>query len=181
MATSGKDDPTGPVTGLPYFPVLERGRNCEKTSDDTDKYNCIGLALDDDQNWWSHEPDGTWPASVARLPTIAALVSVFESAGYKRCDSGDLEAGFEKVALYVMPNGDWSHAARQRPGGDWSSKFGPCEDIRHDSPELLNGDWYGTVYCIMKRTAKKRKRKGLEKPKNRKKITQKRRNGESKP
>ena len=98
-----------------------------------------------------------------------------------RCDSSHLEAGFEKVALYAMPNGDWSHAARQRPGGDWSSKIGPCEDIRHDSPELLNGVYYGAVYCIMKRQSKKRTRKRLEKSKNRNKITQKRRKGESEP
>ncbi len=156
MAISGEDDPAGPVAGVPFFPLLERGKNCEKTSNESDRYNCIGWALGDEQNWWSHEPDGTWPASVARLPTIAALISVFESAGYKRCRSMRAEAGFRKIALYVMPNGNWSHASRQRAGGDWSSKLGPLEDIRHDTPDLLSGVEYGAVHCIMKRRTTKR-------------------------
>lgn len=151
MATSGDDDPTGTADGMAYFPDLKRGVNAEKTSDESDAYNCIGWALGDEENWWCHLPDGTWPPSVPRSPKIEALVAVFELHRYEKCSDGNPEPGFEKVALFVMPNGEWSHAARQRPAGGWMSKLGPYEDIRHDAPDLVCGVEYGSVHCYMRR------------------------------
>jgi len=61
-----------------------------------------------------------------------------------------LEAGFLKVALY----GDgpfYTHAARQLPTGQWTSKLGREVDIEHDSPEGIAGGGYGEVLQVMKR------------------------------
>lgn len=118
------------------------------TSKPDTEYNCIAYAAGDQTEWWTHQPGYKWPAR--RTPLIEGLVAVFESLGFERCESSALEPGYEKVVLYAK-GGLWKHAARQTPQGKWSSKLGPEEDIRHDTPESLCGDWYGTVYCFMRR------------------------------
>ena len=60
-----------------------------------------------------------------------------------------LEAGYEKVALYALA-GVPKHAARQLPGGGWTSKLGELDDIEH-TLEGLVGSWYGNVVQILKR------------------------------
>jgi len=119
------------------------------TSGSTDTYNCIAYAAGDQTSWWSHAPGYHWP-NAARTPSIESLVEVFAGLGYERCDDANEEVGFEKVALYEKYQ-RWTHAARQLPGGAWSSKLGPDEDIRHPNPESLCGTMYGIVYCIMRR------------------------------
>lgn len=44
-----------------------------------------------------------------------------------------------------------SHACRQISNNLWTSKMGPLNDIQHSSPQTLEGDFYGRVYCYMKR------------------------------
>jgi hypothetical protein len=66
------------------------------------------------------------------------------------CGQADLEPGFEKIAPFADADGLPTHAARQLPGGRWTSKLGELEDIEHDLNDVA-GTAYGTVVQIMKR------------------------------
>jgi hypothetical protein len=106
--------------------------------------------------WW---PDSAyvyyWPPNVPREITIDAFIRAYETIGYTVCLDGELEAGFEKIALYAkrFPWGDVepTHAARQLPDGKWTSKLGPCEDITHTGVTDVNGPGYGTNVQFLKR------------------------------
>jgi len=118
----------------------------------TAQYNCIGWAAGDDQNvWWpggKYRPNGARPDE-----SVAAFVTAFETRGYERCDSADLESGFQKVALYAdAPAGRVTHAARQLADGQWTSKLGAQWDINH-SLEGVCGPCpaYGRAAQILKR------------------------------
>ena len=112
------------------------------------EYNCVAWTLGITNQWWSH--DRIWLDSVPRSLEATALTQLFEAFGYVVCDSAEREAGYDKVALYVL-NGEWQHAARQLEDGRWTSKLGPFEDITHPSPEDVAGELYGEVHCIMRR------------------------------
>ena len=119
------------------------------TSEPDDEYNCIAYAAGDRTTWWSHEDGYHWP-NASRTPDISSLVEVFEGLGFEQCINESYEPGFDKVALY-QKNGEWKHASVQRKDGAWSSKLGPDEDIRHETPESVSGDSYGVIHCIMRR------------------------------
>ena len=131
------------------FPKLAES-GYEITSEPTDSYNCIAYAAGDESNWWSYSSGFTWPGAI-RSPFVEDLVDVFRSLGFEVCATPLQEVGFHKVALYSKGR-IWKHAAKQLPGGAWSSKLGPDEDIRHESLEALVGEFYGEVYCIMRRS-----------------------------
>jgi hypothetical protein len=80
------------------------------------------------------------------------LRSAFEHLGYELCTNGDLEDGYLKIALYVDNNGAWSHVARQELNGEWSSKLGDEEDIRHKAPHCFGNSIYGNVAYFMRKT-----------------------------
>ena len=119
------------------------------TSEATETYNCIAYAAGDDSRWWDYWSGSYWP-NAQPSPLIDDLVEVFLSLGFERCVNAEEEIGFQKVALYAKGL-MWKHAAKQLPGGAWSSKLGPDEDIQHESPEALAGELYGVVHCIMRR------------------------------
>jgi len=96
-------------------------------------------------------PGYYWPVGAKRGEGPSALKSCFETLGYEECEHGEPEDGFSKVALYVDPDGNWSHAARQVEGGKWTSKLGKSVDIRHRTPECVGGPVYGEVACFMRR------------------------------
>ncbi len=121
----------------------------EVTSEPDNDYNCIAYAAGDTTAWWSHAGNYRWP-DAGRSPSVASLIEVFSGLGFEICDDAEALEGFEKVALYAK-DGNWTHAAIQLPGGDWSSKLGPDEDIRHATPESLAGDTYGNIHCFMRR------------------------------
>jgi hypothetical protein len=83
------------------------------------------------------------------------LRSAFEAIGYEVCHGASindaLEPGFDKVALYVDDDGMWSHAAKQLPSGEWSSKLGLEEDIAHKTAHCFGGSIYGNVAYVMRR------------------------------
>lgn len=114
-------------------------------------YNCVAYAAGVTDDWWSHSGIYTWP-DAPRSPNIGSLITVFRRQGYELCEdaNAEAEAGYEKVALYAA-DGRWTHASRQLPGGQWSSKRGVLEDISHQSPQSLAGGDYGEVHCIMRR------------------------------
>jgi hypothetical protein len=119
-----------------------------------DKYNCIAWAAGDTKNWWwpdevSEPESGHWPSGVPRLETLEVFRAAFATLGYLVCDHDQLEAGFEKVALFALA-GVPKHAARQLPNGRWTSKLGPMEDIEHSLHDL-EGNAYGAVVLVMKR------------------------------
>ena len=122
----------------------------EITSEASGIYNCIAWAAGDNTVWWDWHPRVYWPEFAPGSPEVEALVQVFADLGYSICDNAELEAGYEKVAVYAI-NGRWEHAARQLENGQWTSKLGEFEDITHPSPQDLTGELYGSVHCIMRR------------------------------
>ena len=55
-----------------------------------------------------------------------------------------------KVALYGLGSATYTHAARQPPGGKWTSKLSRGVDIEHDTPDAVSGPRY-EVMQVMKR------------------------------
>lgn len=96
---------------------------------------------------------GQWGSSgVSRVPTIAALMEVYAEYGYEPCEDGEIEKGYEKLAIYAEPmTARITHAAKQLPDGSWTSKLGDWQDIMHKTPEALQGADYGTVQQFMRR------------------------------
>lgn len=132
------------------FPRLTPA-NHQITSPATAEYNCVAWAAEDTEHWWQ---PGTywlpkdWPQDDASL---TALKQAFAAMGYVDCDrDAGWEPGFVKVALYSS-GPFYTHAARQLPNGNWTSKLGEDVDIEHDSPEAVAGGIYGAVVAIMKR------------------------------
>jgi hypothetical protein len=92
-----------------------------------------------------------WPVDSSREDHgIGNVVEAFRSLGYKECEDGAQEEGFEKLALYGSAM-MYTHAARQLPDGKWTSKLGQLEDITHTTPEAIEGSDYGEVVQYMKR------------------------------
>jgi hypothetical protein len=138
------------MTGSDELPRLT-ANNYRVTSPASGQYNCIAWAAGDTENWW--QPGVYWlPADWPKNDVgAAALQQLFVGLGFQACGMDvALEAGFEKVALYT--DGQfYTHAARQLPGGKWTSKLGKDVDIEHDAPDDLVGGIYGEVMQVMKR------------------------------
>lgn len=131
------------------------------TSRWTGVYNCIAHAARDPKRKWWPVPEGStdayWPIKQRRR-TTRNFILAFQTLGYEPCDYGELEPGYEKVALYVSdkatpenPLDAPTHMARQLPCGKWTSKLGGKEDISHDNLDCLEGKEYGRVHSFMKR------------------------------
>jgi hypothetical protein len=76
----------------------------------------------------------------------------FSILGFELCSSELLEAGVEKVALYVNAQGEPTHMARQLSGGGRTSKLGKSEDLEHQFDGLEGSNVYGSVARILKRS-----------------------------
>ena len=137
------------------FPKLRKERY-EIASEETTDYNCFAWAAHDTTDWWSPMPVAGyyWPDRIPRVMSLQAFVELYKyEGGLVPCDDGTLEAGFEKVALYVNAAGNVAHAARQTPDGAWTSKLGAMEDIQHGTLSGLEdeGTGYGKVVQFLKR------------------------------
>ena len=123
------------------------------TSPASSHYNCIAWSAHDDTAWWWPDPFSLyyWPETVPRLETLAAFIAAYGTRGYEPCDNESLEAGFEKVAIYVDANGTPTHTARQLSSGRWTSKLGRQEDIEHHTLAGLTGTTYGHVAQFLRR------------------------------
>ena len=119
------------------------------TSEETSDYNCFAWVANDTDRWW--DPGHYWPEDVPKTLTLDSFARLFGSLGYRRCESEQLEAGFEKGTIYVDQQGIPSHAARQLGNGTWTSKLGDWEDIVHTTTAGLEGDSYGAVAVILRR------------------------------
>jgi hypothetical protein len=141
------------------FPNLRR-EDYRVTSESDWRYNCIAHAAGKkDAPWWPAD-EGTegvfWPEGIAREESLACFVAAYGTLGYVPCDNADLEAGFEKVALYVDGAGIPTHAAKQLASGAWTSKLGDWEDIEHQILASLEEQQgaapaYGKVTRLLKR------------------------------
>ncbi len=131
----------------------------EVASPRDETYNCIAFAAGDtarkcDPNMLL-QPGYYWPPGALRDDgnnDISALKRVFAEIGYVECDHGDLQAGYQKVALYAVKEDSWQHAALQDATGNWLSKLGDEYDVSHKSPHCFEGSIYGSVVCFMRRS-----------------------------
>lgn len=124
------------------------------TSPATSEYNCIAWAAGDTDGWWwpTPAPDlSYWPPGVPRERTLSRFVEAYQTLGYEPCQNAQAEADYEKLALYVNDRGLPTHAARQLPSGEWTSKLGESEDIRHTTLDGLTSNVYGSVAAVLKR------------------------------
>ena len=118
------------------------------TSEQDENYNCIAWAAGDIENWW-WPIGGHWPDGIEEQETLAAFEAAYGTRGYAVCETPELEEGFEKVAIYEL-RGVPTHAARQLPDGNWTSKLGALEDVRHPI-EGLKVEIYGNPVRYLKR------------------------------
>jgi len=140
------------------FPRLTP-HNHRLTSPASIDYNCIGWAAGDVEHWW--QPGVFWPIQARPGDYgIEILEQLFKALGYENCGmDASLEPGFDKVALFGHPL-YYTHAARQLPNGQWTSKLGKAEDIEHDTPHDVAGGAYAEVVQFMKRPATGRRNTG---------------------
>lgn len=132
----------------------------EKTSDETPKYNCIGWAANDDQNWWwpsRFTPPGKvsfWPRNAPEKLTLGAFERAFKSRGFFPVKDGSRqpEDGYEKVAIYALGTKP-THAARQLPDGKWTHKLGSDIDVTANLT-AVEGERYGKVVRVLRRKIK---------------------------
>src|SRR2546425_9154038 len=96
------------------------------TSPPTPSYNCFAWAGGDTRNWWQplQLRGYYWPPELSGELTLENLIAVYARLGYICCHSAELEAGVEKIAIYVQADGTPTHAARQTESGAWTSKLG---------------------------------------------------------
>jgi len=136
---------------VPEWPHL--GQECRETSPATTDYNCIAWAAGDTKRWWWPNPALTyyWPVGAPRTLTLDAFARAYSALGYEPCANSNLEADFEKVAIYVDSADRPTHAARQLPDGRWTSKLGNLIDIEHANLECLRG-LYGRVALVVRRS-----------------------------
>ncbi len=123
----------------------------EITSPSSGVYNCIAWALErTDEFFWPRRMRGFyWPHSIPLKETLAAFQKLFEEAGYEICQHGELESGFQKVAIFAE-NDRPTHAARQLANGFWTSKIGAWVDVQH-TLQAMEGGFYGDVAMFLKR------------------------------
>lgn len=131
------------------FPNLPPDQYQEK-SELTCAYNCIAFAAEDMENWWWPSEDGFWPVEIVD-DSVASFEYAFKvSRNYEPCQDGQLEAGFQKVAVYAAGN-HVKHMARQTDNGLWTSKLGFGWDISHHTPESLISPQYGDTISYLRR------------------------------
>lgn len=126
----------------------------EETSPEDGRYNCIAFAADVKTKfyWPTHQPGLHWPSGLPRNETVETFLALYRSLGYEDCENGDIEDGYDKVAVFALFDGTPTHAAIFYDG-KWRSKLGPAWDISHDLPGL-NGDKYGFPQAFLKRKKK---------------------------
>jgi hypothetical protein len=124
------------------------------TSQSEIRYNCIAWAAGDTTRWWWPVPSpwepAYWPPGVPTDLSLDSFVAAFRTLGYIPCLTSDLEASFEKVALYA-DRGMPKHAARQLDDGTWTSKLGKLEDVTHSTVAAVEGSTYGQAVQFMRR------------------------------
>jgi len=119
------------------FPGLA-GSGFAVTSPATEAYNCLAWAAGETDRWWWPDPMGVgyWPGGAPREETLPAFLAAYATLGYTPTTDPSPEANTGKVAIYAC-SGLPTHAARQLPGGRWTSKLGRDADIEHALADLV--------------------------------------------
>lgn len=119
------------------FPTLV-GTGYAVTSPSGAEYNCIAWAAGEDDRWWWPDAEGVsyWPAGVPREETLLAFTAAFATLGFAPSTHPNLEPKIVKIAIYAR-SGLPTHASRQLPNGNWTSKLGQAEDIEHTLAGLV--------------------------------------------
>lgn len=122
------------------------------TSQASTYYNCIAWACEitDRCMWPDVRGRYTWPKGIPQDITIYAFIKLFESYGYSACDNGRLEESYQKIAIYADNQDVPTHAARQLPNGNWTSKLGDQIDVEHSLEAMENG-FYGNIKLFMRK------------------------------
>lgn len=128
------------------------------TSAATRRYNCAAWAVHIDDLWIQppRSPQ-TYTESVYHWPEELVLVkanlegykALYAHYGFEECDNGDLEPGYEKIALFYKKSCG-IHVARQLSDGKWTAKMGPGVDVSHDIRACVAG-MYDHVEQYMRR------------------------------
>ncbi len=125
------------------FPRLTEG-SYRITSKHDDRYNCVAWIVRDMGRRWEPAIDGGyWPRAVDPSmldpdDDLDEFLWMFTEFGFEECLDGDLEEGIEKIAIYALGS-SFHHVAYQASDGQWSSKLGFGNDIRHLVPSGLVG------------------------------------------
>jgi hypothetical protein len=129
---------------LQFFPNLK----------DSEEYNCFAWAAGDTSRKWApvDRPPYYWPQGVPKGLTVDSCIKAYETLGFRPCETGELEIGQEKIAIFVHEvHGRVTHAARQLPDGCWTSKLGDFHDIKHKTLRALECPDYGRVARFLRR------------------------------
>jgi hypothetical protein len=127
----------------------------EKTSEQTDDYNCIAWAYGiNNKKLWPNALGYDWPRDVPNVPKLESFIILFEKIGFKKCKNGCLKIGYDKIAIYCDIKGEPKHASKQLSDGKWSSKLGRMEDVSHTVFSMSDG-FYGNITTYMERRKEK--------------------------
>jgi len=135
------------------FPKI-RQAGYKITSEETPDYNCFAWVMGDKSKWWSPVKNKGyyWHSDVPKSLEVENFCELYKrEGGFFNCDSEQMEAGFEKIAIYATASGDTTHVAKQTESGKWTSKLGDWEDIEHNTLAALEGEFYGKAVQILKR------------------------------
>jgi len=163
MAKSPKIAIVDPEQFYKDFPKLTKS-NHRPASPATDRYNCIAYVVGDTNNWispkdYSDAKQGArpviWPLpydpNPVRRVSLGEVLKALAIYRFSKCESGDIENGVQKIALFVDGE-EVTHAALQLRdrNGRWKSKMGDNVDIEH---ELLavEGPLYGVFSMFLSR------------------------------
>lgn len=137
-----------------WFPNLENEIYCADSEPDED-YNCIAWAAGDASTPWWPTPDpldALWPIAWREESKDCFIEAFKQDGNYEVCATDfSLEAGYEKVALYLDSYDKPQHMARQLAGGIWTSKLGKSWDILHQTEKGVEGATYGSAVVVMRR------------------------------
>jgi hypothetical protein len=145
---------------LDIFPKLAQDKNFKITSKSSDDYNCIAWAYNIDDKWmWPNTGqnfflDGVhyWPSDEILDCDVSHFIKAFELHGYRVCEFCNFDPQYRKIVLYVKDNStECTHAAREKENGFWTSKLGRSVDIQHETPYTIESNYYGKVFCFMKK------------------------------
>src|SRR5262249_47589624 len=127
----------------------------------TTRYNCIAWAAGVQTQWWW--PDRAmvarklcyWPPKVPIELSFDAFFQAYGTLGYQQCNDGDLEAGYEKVAIFGKRNAfgvlEPTHAALKCADGRWTRKRGPHKDEEQNTLDAVDGQTYGAAVHYRRR------------------------------
>jgi nucleoside phosphorylase len=116
------------------------------------QYNSLAWAFGDTLRWWELGVVGAyWPAGATDDPLEATVVALLRRS-YVPCLSAEHQPGYEKVAVFMNDREQLTHLARQAGDGGWTSKLGESYLIYHSLLAWLEGEAYGTVRMIFRRS-----------------------------